>query len=147
MVNVNESTASPKAFGLEVVDAGKTTWHTTALRIAAWVEILVGASFILVPNGQSQFLFDTTTEGAGLLFARFAGVALIGLGLACLPSNHNGSHRSAARALFIFNIAATIFFASVAIATTFRGVMLCFVVMLHTLLAIALAASLRNIVD
>lgn len=115
--------------------SGGTTWHRTAVILAAWVEILVGASFVLVPNGQSQLVFGAALEGAGIHFARLAGIGLIGLGIASL----GGTRESAARALLIFNIAATILFAWIGVATTFRGVVLWPVVILHAVLAIVLA--------
>lgn len=119
-------------------------WQRTAVMIAAWVEILVGVSFLLAPNGQSQFVFGATPEGIGVTWVRFSGVALIGLGISCLPSNLSAMNRNAVRGLFIFNIGATIFFAWAGVATSFRGVMLCPVVMLHAIIAIALALSLRH---
>jgi len=91
----------------------------------------------------SQFLFGVTPEGIGVLFARFVGIALIGLGIACLPSNLAGTRRGV-RGLLVFNIGATIFFAWVAVATTFRGVILWPVVILHAVISIALALSLRH---
>lgn len=121
----------------------EATWHRTALKIAAWVEIIVGISFILATNTQSQFVFGATPDQIGILFARLAGIGLIGLGIACLPSSVAGTYPNAVRGLFLFNIGATIFFAWVAVATTFRGVMLWPVVILHAVLAIALAASRR----
>lgn len=121
----------------------EVTWHRTALKIAAWVEIIVGISFILATNTQSQFVFGATPDQVGILFARLAGIGLIGLGIACLPSSVAGLYSNAVRGLFLFNIGATIFFAWVAVATTFRGVMLWPVVILHAVLAIALAASRR----
>ena len=122
----------------------EAAWHRTVVMIAVWVEILVGISFLLVPNVQSQFIYGTTPVGIGDPWARFAGIALISLGIACHPSRFAGTHRSAVRALFIFNTAVTIFFAWVGVATTFQGVLLCPVVMLHAILAIALAFALRH---
>ena len=122
----------------------EATWHRTVVMIAAWVEILVGFSFILLTNAQSQFIFGATPDPTGILFARLAGIGLIGLGIACLPSSIAGTRPHAVRSLFIFNIGATIFFAWVAVATTVRGVGLWGVVILHAVLAIALAASLKH---
>ena len=119
-------------------------WRRTTLMIAAWVEIMVGVSFVLAVNGQSQFVFGTTLDGAGAGFARLAGIGLIALGIACLPSDHVETNRRAVRTLLVFNIAATILFAWIGVATTFRGVMLWPVVILHALLAIALAFSLSR---
>jgi hypothetical protein len=153
MTNLNQSTVSPKAFPPQAGDSGisssshqsrKATWHRTAVMLAAWVEIIVGASFLLVPNAQSQMIFGATPEGIGDTWARFAGIALIGLGIACMPSNLAGTRQFAVRGLLVFNIAATIFFAWVAVATTFRGVVLWPVVILHAVISIALALSLRH---
>jgi hypothetical protein len=58
---------------------------------AAWIEIVVGASFLVALNGQTQGLFGATPDGACIPIARFAGIAPIGLGIACLPSNGAGS--------------------------------------------------------
>jgi hypothetical protein len=44
----------------------------------------------------------------------------------------------------VFNIGATIFFAWVGVATTFRGVLLWPVVVLHAVITILLALSLRD---
>jgi hypothetical protein len=152
MANLNQSTVSPKAFSPQPGDSGmslsspqrrKAAWHRTAVKMAAWVEIIVGASFILALNTQSQFIFGATPEGIGDAWARFAGIALIGLGIACLPSNLAGT-RQGVRGLLVFNIGATIFFAWVAVATTFRGVILWPVVILHAVITIALALSLRH---
>lgn len=149
---MNQSQVSTNALPLRAVDsdlslsAYKTTatWHRTAVLLAALVEIIVGVSFVLATNGQSQLVFGATTEGTGSLFARLAGIGLIGLGLACLPSNVAGTQRVAVRGLFIFNVAATIFFAWVGVATEFRGVVLWPVVILHAVLAIVLALVLRT---
>ena len=147
MANLNQTTVSPQAFASQPGDSGlslssrqskKATWHRTAIKLAAWVEILVGISFLSVPDVQSQLIFGTTPEGIGGIWARFAGIALIGLGIACLPSNPAGT-RQGVRALLGFNIGATIFFAWVAVATAFQGVILWPVVILHAVISIALA--------
>ncbi len=154
MANLNQSTISPKGFPLEPGgDAStnvssyptrKAAWHRTAVMMAAWVEIIVGASFVLVPNAQSQLVFAATLEGAGVHFARLAGIGLIGLGITSMPSNLAGTRHYAVPGLLLFNIAATIFFASVGLATTFRGVVLWPVVILHAVISIALALVLRH---
>ena len=143
MANLNQSTVSAGAFPVSSHPRTKATWHRTAVILAAWIEIIVGASFLLVPSTQSQFVFGATPEAVGVLFARFVGFALIGLGIACLPSNVAATQRGAARSLLIYNIAATIFFAWVFLATPFHGVMLCPVVILHSVISITLALSLR----
>src|SRR5262245_10890608 len=122
----------------------KAAWHRTAVIMAAWLEIIVGASLLLAPNVLSQFLFGAAPEGVGVPFARFAGIALLGLGISSMPSNLAGTRQYAVRGLLVFNIGVTIFLAWVAVATTFRGVILWPVVILHAVISIALALSLRH---
>lgn len=152
MANLNQTTVAPQAFPSQPGASGlslssqqrrKATWPRTAIQLAAWVEIIVGVSFLFVPNAQSQLIYGATPEGIGDLWARFAGIALIGLGLACLPSNLAGT-RQGVRGLLVFNIGATIFFAWVALATTFQGVVLWPVVILHAVLTVVLARALRH---
>ena len=132
------------AMSLSSDQTRKVAWPRTAVTIAAWIEIFVGASFLLALNGQSQLIFGATTEGSGVHFAQLAGIALISLGIACMPSNLAGTRQVAVRSLFVYNIAATIFFAWIAVATTFQGVVLWPVVILHAVLTIVLALSLRK---
>lgn len=146
---MNQAQLSPKGFPLQPGDSAirlrSHPWHKTVLTIAAWFEILVGASFFLVPEAQTQLLFGATLEGTGVLFARFSGIALIALGIACLPSKHSETHHVAVRVLLVFNIAVAIYFAWIALATTFRGVMLWPVVIMHAVLAISLARTVARI--
>jgi hypothetical protein len=114
----------------------------TVLLIAAWIEIIVGASFVLALNAQTQLLFGTTIEGPGAAFARLAGIALIALGVACLPSRLEGTRQHPVRVLLFYNIGAAILFAWIGATTTLWGVVLWPVVILHGVLAVALALSL-----
>ena len=152
MTKMDQSTVSPNALAFQPGDSAmrlssqtsRATWHRTFVMVAAWVEILVGASFILALDAQSQLIFGATTEGAGAGFARIAGIGLMALGIACLPSKHAEANRGPVRALLAYNIGATIFFAWVGLATTFQGVLLWPVVILHAVISIALAHSLRH---
>ena len=146
---MDQSSVTAKAFALQASDSGVSlsshgakTWHQTAVRLAAWFEIVVGASFVLALNAQSQLIFGATPEGSGVHFARLAGIALISLGIACLPSKLAGTRQVAA--LLIYNIAVAIFFAWVALTTPFRGVLLWAVVTVHAVISIVLALSLRK---
>jgi hypothetical protein len=112
---------------------------------AACLEIVVGLCFILVPDFPCRLLFATGLEGLAVSLARFAGVALLGLGIACLPSKLAGSHRGPVLGLLVFNLGATIFFAWVAVATLFRGPVLWPVVILHAIIAAALLPQLMTI--
>lgn len=105
---------------------------------AAWLETVVGIGFVVIPDFPCRLLFASTPEGLAIPLARFAGVALLGLGIACLPSKLAGSHRGAVLGLLVFNLGTTIFFAWLAIATSFRGPVLWPVVILHAVIAAAL---------
>ena len=91
---------------------------------AAWLEIVVGAILLAAPDMPCQLLFATPPEGAGIPLARFAGVALAALGIACLPSAATGPSRSAVLGLLFFNVGVAILLALVAVATPFRGSLL-----------------------
>jgi hypothetical protein len=116
----------------------KVMLQKTAVMLVACVEIAVGGSFVTVLDVPCRALFATTPEGVGIPLARFAGVTLVALGIACLPSKAEVPRRSAMLGLLVYNVGATVLLAWVAIATTFRGTMLWPVVVLHALIAAAL---------
>jgi len=153
MAAPNQSPMSSKAFPLSPGDSGmslsshqkgRVAWPRTAVMMAAWLEIIVGASFLIATDAQSQFLFGATAEGLAVIFAQFVGIALISLGIACVPSKVAGTRQMAVRGLLIYNITIAIFFAWVAVATMFRGVLLWPVVIMHTVIAITLFLVLRK---
>jgi hypothetical protein len=111
---------------------------------AAWLEILVGSIFLIALEIPCRLLFATAPDGLAVLLGHFAGVALLSLGISCLPSKLEGSRRRALVGLFAFNIGATIFCAWVALATTFRGVLLWPVVILHAAIASAFLPQFLN---
>ena len=76
------------------------------------------------------------------MLARFAGVGLFALGIACLPSTATGSHRSAVSGLIVFNVGVASLFTWVGVATTLRGALLWPVVVLHAAIAAALLPQL-----
>jgi hypothetical protein len=62
---------------------------------AAWLETVVGAAFLTALDVPCRLLFAARPEGVGITLARFTGVGLLALGIACLPSTATGSCRSA----------------------------------------------------
>jgi hypothetical protein len=106
--------------------------------MAAWLEIIVGATLVVALNIASQLLFATAPEGVAAPMGHFAGIALFALGTASLGSAKPGSSGNAALGLFVFNAGAAIFLAWVAVATVFRGVLLWPAVVLHAVIACAL---------
>jgi hypothetical protein len=108
---------------------------------AAWLEIVIGTLFAAVPNLPCVLLFATKPERLGVPIARFAGLGLLALGIACLPTSTTGSRRGVV-GLLVFNIGAAILFAWVGVATTLRGILLWPAVFLHAAIAAALMARL-----
>ena len=111
---------------------------TLVVMAASLLEIVVGITFIAVPDIPCRLVFAATPESVAILLARFAGVGLLGLGVACLPSKRAEPNRGAVLGLLAFNVGATIFFAWVAVATSFRGFLLWPAVILHAAIAAAL---------
>jgi hypothetical protein len=109
---------------------------------AAWVEIVAGAAFVTVPNVVCRLLLGAAPEGIGRPLGRFAGIALLALGIACLPSRVAGSRSRAVEGLLAYNIGVTILLSWVGVATMFRGVLLWPAVVLHAVIAIALLAGI-----
>ncbi len=104
---------------------------------AAWLEIVVGACFVALPDLPCVLLFGVKPEGVASPLARFAGFGLFALGIACLPSPTTGARRGVV-GLFVFNVGVTILFAWIGVATTFHGYLLWPVVILHGVIATAL---------
>ena len=108
---------------------------------AAWLEIVVGASFAALPDIPSMLLFAAKPEGIGVYLARFAGFGLLGLGIASLPSATTGSRRGVV-GLFVFNLGVSILFVWVGVVTTVHGLLLWPVAILHAVIATALVPQL-----
>src|SRR5262249_20350261 len=109
---------------------------------AAWLEIIVGALFLTVPGVVCLLLFGAKPETIGGLLGRFAGVALVARGVACLPSGDARSPRNVVLGLFAFNSGVAILFTYVGVASALHGFLLWPAVILHTLIAGALLPHL-----
>jgi hypothetical protein len=55
------------------------------LKISAIAEALTGLGLVVSPSPVIGLIFGGTVEGTGIIASRLAGLALIGLGLACWP--------------------------------------------------------------
>ena len=105
---------------------------------AAWLEIIVGAFFLTVPDVLCLLLFGAKPEAIGVPLGRFAGIAIMALGFACLPSRDTGSRRNVVVGLFAFNAGVAILFAYVGFASALHGLLLWPAAILHTIIAAAL---------
>ena len=109
---------------------------------SAWVEIIVGALFLAVPDVLCLLVFGVKPEAIAMPLGRFAGIALIALGITCLHSRDTGSRRYVALDLFAFNVGVAALFAWVGITTALHGILLWPAVILHTIIGGALLAHL-----
>jgi len=109
---------------------------------AACLEIVVGVIFVAAPNIPCALLFGANPENIGTPLARWVGVGLFALGIACLPSKAGESHRSAVLGLFVFNAGVAILFAWVGAVATVHGFLLWPAVILHAAIAAALLPQL-----
>jgi hypothetical protein len=109
---------------------------------AAWVAIVVGVTFIVAPNFLCILLFATRLDGAGLPIALLAGIALLALGISCLPSVRTAPRRNSVLGLLIYDVGAAILLAWVGVATALHGFLLWPGAILHAALAAALLPQL-----
>jgi hypothetical protein len=114
----------------------------SVITAAAWLEIVTGSAFVMVPDVLCRLLLAATPEGIGRLLGRFAGIALLALGITCLPSRVAESRSRAVQGLLAYNVGVTILLSWVGIATMFRGVLLWPVVVLHAVIAVGLLAGI-----
>ena len=111
------------------------------VKAAAWLEIVVGVILATLPDIPCLLVFGAKPESVGRPLAHWVGVALIALGIACLPSKAAVSNHNAVLGLFVFNVGATILFAWVGIVTI-HGSALWPVVILHAVITVALLRQL-----
>ncbi len=110
---------------------------------AAWLEIVVGAICLIAFDVPCRLLFGARAEGIAMPLARFAGVALVALGIACLPSAVE-TRRGAVHGLFAFNLGVAVLLVWVGVATTLHGMLLWPAVILHAVIAGALLPQLLS---
>ena len=109
------------------------------VKSAAWLEMIVGAVFVLWPQIPCMWLFGANPENIGWALARWIGVSLLGLGVACLPSK--GSQPATVLGLLLFNIGLFVLLAWVGLKAPTHGFLLWPGVILHFLISLALVAQ------
>ncbi len=112
--------------------------------VAAWLEILVGAGLLVVPDAVSQLLFAAPADGIGMPWARFAGVGLFALGVSSARSKATASRTDAVFGLLIFNVIMAALLAWLGLATAFHGILLWPGSIGHALIAVALLWTSRS---
>jgi hypothetical protein len=108
-----------------------------ALIVAAIAEAATGLALLIVPSLVGELLLGEALAGAAATVARVAGLALIGLGLACWP----GPPRLG---MLTYGAAVALYLAWVGISGASAGVLLWPAVVLHLVLSASIARSWRQ---
>jgi hypothetical protein len=96
------------------------------LVLAAVGEAAAGVALLLVPSMVGQLLFGVELTGIALTLARVAGIALIGLGVACWP----GPPRVG---MLTYSAAVTLYLAYVGLAGGSTGLLFWPMVVVHAI--------------
>jgi hypothetical protein len=99
-----------------------------ALALAAVGEIATGLALLVVPSLVGQLLLGEQLAGVAIPVARVAGIALIGLGIACWPG-------TPLMGMLIYSAAVALYLAFVGFAGGAGGLLLWPAVVLHLVLA------------
>ena len=103
-----------------------------ALILAAVGEAATGLALLVVPSLVGRLLLGEAFVGIAVPVARVAGIALIGLAVACWP----GPPRLG---MLIYSAAVTLYLAYLGFASGLNGVLLWPAVVLHVILTVLLA--------
>jgi hypothetical protein len=112
------------------------------LALAAAGEAALGLVLLVYPPIVVRLLFDAEIAGVGGVVSRMAGIALIGLGVACWPgSDAGGSPSRALRAMLCYGLLATLYLAYLGIRREWVGSLLWPAVAVHAILIFPLARA------
>jgi drug/metabolite transporter (DMT)-like permease len=110
------------------------------LTFAAIVEIGTGLALLIDPALVVRLLVGGSETGEGMPLARFPGIALLALGMACWPSAQRvESGAPVVAAMLTYNVLVALFLAYVFMVKHMGGVLLWPAVALHAVVALMLA--------
>ncbi len=104
------------------------------LAVAAASETATGLALVLAPSLVSRLLLGEELSGIAIPIARVASIALIALGVACLPGK-------ARAGMLTYSSAATAYLACLGFTGGATGILLWPAVALHVILTVLLAQS------
>jgi hypothetical protein len=104
------------------------------LTAAAVAELATGLALLVVPSLVGRLLLGVELAGVAVVIGRVTGIALIALGIACLPG-------LALAGMLTYSAAVTLYLAYVGLAGGFTGILLWPAVVLHTILTVLLART------
>jgi len=111
---------------------------TTILIVTAIAEAATGVALMVVPSLVGRLLLGEPLAGVAIPVARVAGVALIALGVACLPGGQ-------LLGMLIYSAIVGLYLAYVGLVDEFAGVLLWPVVVLHFILTVLLTREFMRI--
>jgi hypothetical protein len=106
----------------------------TVLILAVAGEVAMGAALLVVPSLVGRWLLGEELAGVAVPVARVAGIALIGLAVACWPGK-------ALIGMLTYSAAVTLYLAYVGFAGVFTGILLWPAVVLHAILTALLTRA------
>jgi hypothetical protein len=109
----------------------------SVLVFAAISEIATGVALLLAPSLVGQWLFGVELVDIAMALARLAGIALIGLGVACWPG-------TPLLGMLTYSVAAALYLAYVGYSGGPSGILLWPAVVAHVVLAALLARGLSR---
>ena len=107
------------------------------LPAAAIAEAATGAALLIAPSLVGRLLLGEEFAGVAIPVARVAGIALIGLGVACWPGPPLAG-------MLIYSATITLYLAYLGLADGFTGILLWPAVVLHVLLTALLGWGARD---
>jgi hypothetical protein len=114
------------------------------LALAAAGEAALAVALLLDPRLVYQWLLGADASGAALVMGRVAGIALLGLALACWPERGTSGHRAALRAMATYNALATLYLLGLGLGGTWVGPLLWPAGILHAVVTAGCLVALRR---
>jgi hypothetical protein len=108
------------------------------LIFAAVGEAGTGLALLIVPSLVGRLLLGEELTGIAIPVARVAGIALISLGLACLPRSERGWPGTPLVGMLTYSAAVTLYLAYVGFAGGLTGILLWPAVVVHAILTFLL---------
>jgi len=120
----------------------------TLLSVKSFVEVVAGLALLLVPSTVVFLALGVPLErSGGLILARFGGVILLTLGIACWRARNHSESRGAIRlvvALLVYDVSVVVLLLAARLGAHMSGIILWPAVFLHSGLGIWSFVTLRK---
>jgi len=118
------------------------------LTLTAVIETAAGLALVALPSVPVRLLFGSSLDtSTSLTVGRWAGAALLAMGVVCWLARHDGQSRAATglvAAILLYNLAIVVLFAYAGLGSGLVGVALWPAVVLHTAMAAWCIVCLRS---